>query len=96
MVSAQDHVTVFATHKAEPTRVRSRQLRLARDAAGRPVWGGGVYSNELVKQDGVWRFNRVTLEDEYEFDYRDGWDTINRNLRVTGSTGRSSTSTTSN
>lgn len=54
-------------------RVRSRLLRLARDASGRPVWGGGTYANELVKQDGAWRFSHVRLEGPYEFDYRKGW-----------------------
>jgi hypothetical protein len=53
--------------------IRSRVLRLARDAQGRPMWGGGLYENELVKEDGVWKFRRLRLNRAYQVDYRKGW-----------------------
>ncbi|MET0291282.1 MAG: nuclear transport factor 2 family protein [Steroidobacteraceae bacterium] len=53
--------------------LQSRLLRLARDANGRPVWGGGRYVAKLASTGGVWRFVRLELEDGYEFDYRAGW-----------------------
>ena len=34
-------------------KIRSRQLRFTRDAQGRPMWGGGIYENELVKEGGM-------------------------------------------
>src|SRR5262249_25429236 len=35
-------------------RIRSRLLQLTRDAQGRPMWGAGIYENELVKDNGAW------------------------------------------
>jgi hypothetical protein len=55
-------------------RIRSRVLRLARDAQGRPVWGAGIYENEFVKEDGVWKFSRCRFHQTYEFDYERGWN----------------------
>ena len=56
-------------------RIRSRVLQLTRDAQGRAMWGGGVYENELVNQDGVWKFKRLHLYRTYEVNYKGGWAT---------------------
>ena len=54
-------------------RIRSRVLQLTRDAQGRAMWGGGVYENELVNQDGVWKFKRLHLYRTYKVNYKGGW-----------------------
>ncbi len=56
-------------------KARSRVLQLTRDAQGRPMWGGGVYENELVNQNGVWKFKRLHLYRTYEVYYKGGWAT---------------------
>jgi hypothetical protein len=54
-------------------RIRSRLLQLARDSEGRPLWGAGIYENELVKEDGIWKFKRLYLEPTYQVLYSKGW-----------------------
>jgi hypothetical protein len=54
-------------------RIRSRLLQLTRDAQGRPMWGAGIYENELVKEEGVWKFRRLHLYRTYKVDYKRGW-----------------------
>jgi len=54
-------------------KIRSRLLQLTRDAQGRPMWGAGIYENELVKEGGVWRFSRLHLYTTYRVDYKRGW-----------------------
>jgi len=54
-------------------RIRSRMLQLARDSEGRPIWGGGIYENELVKESGVWKFKRLHLHPTYQVLYKEGW-----------------------
>jgi hypothetical protein len=54
-------------------RMRSRLLQLTRDAQGRPMWGSGIYENELVKENGVWKYQRVHLYRTYKVNYKAGW-----------------------
>ncbi len=54
-------------------KIRSRLLQLARDSEGRPLWGGGIYESELVKENGVWKFSRLYLEPTYQVLYKGGW-----------------------
>jgi hypothetical protein len=54
-------------------RIRSRLLQLTRDAQGRPMWGAGIYENQLVKDDGVWKFRRLHLYRTWLVDYKGGW-----------------------
>jgi SnoaL-like domain len=54
-------------------RIRSRVLQLTRDAEGRPMWGGGIYENELVKERGTWKFKRLHFYQTMRFHYKGGW-----------------------
>jgi hypothetical protein len=54
-------------------RIRSRMLQLARDGQGKPMWGGGVYENQLVKENGVWKFARMQFYRTYKVHYAGGW-----------------------
>ena len=56
-------------------KLRSRVLQLTRDPHGRPMWGGGIYENELVNRNGVWMFKRLHLYRTYEVPYKGGWAT---------------------
>jgi len=53
--------------------MRSRLLQLSRDAEGRPMWGAGIYTSKLRKQDGVWRFERLSFRRTYLMPYKGGW-----------------------
>ncbi len=57
-------------------RLRSRLLQLTRDVQGQPMWGGGIYENELVKEDGVWKFKRLRLYRTFLVPYRTGWAAV--------------------
>jgi len=54
-------------------RIRSRLLQLSRDAQGRPMWGAGIYENELKKEDGVWKFSRLHFYRTWQVLYKSGW-----------------------
>ncbi len=56
-------------------RIRSRLLQLSRDAQGRPLWGAGIYENELRKEDGVWKFSRLHFYRTWQVLYKGGWAT---------------------
>jgi hypothetical protein len=54
-------------------RIRARLLQLTRDAQGHPMWGGGIYENELVKEDGAWKFTRFRFYRTWLVNYKSGW-----------------------
>jgi hypothetical protein len=56
-------------------RIRSRVLQLARDAQGRPTWGGGIFENEVVNEDGTWKFRRVRFHRMWNVPFKGGWTT---------------------
>jgi len=53
--------------------IRSRLLQLSRDAQGRPMWGAGIYENELKKENGVWKFSRLHFYRTWQVLYKSGW-----------------------
>jgi hypothetical protein len=36
-------------------------------------WGSGIYENEFVKQDGVWKFSYLHGYQTFYTNYEDGW-----------------------
>jgi SnoaL-like domain len=54
-------------------KIRSRLLQLMRDAHARPMWGSGIYENEVVKENGVWKFKRLHLYRTWAVYYKGGW-----------------------
>jgi hypothetical protein len=54
-------------------RVRSRLLVMFGIQNVNAQWGAGVYENELVKEDGVWKFEYLHAYQTFYTNYEDGW-----------------------
>lgn len=54
-------------------KIRSRLLNLTRDAHDHPMWGSGIYENEVVNENGVWKFKRLHLYRTWKAYYKGGW-----------------------
>jgi hypothetical protein len=54
-------------------RVRSRLFVMFGIQNTNAQWGAGVYENELVKQDGVWKFDYLHAYQTFYTNYEDGW-----------------------
>jgi hypothetical protein len=55
--------------------VRSRALSMLGTFNGIGVWGDGVYENEMVKENGVWRFRVDHVYTTFFAPYEPGWGT---------------------
>jgi hypothetical protein len=64
---------IHVTADGRTARLRSRVLQLTRNNQGRPMWGGGLYENELVNERGTWKFKRLHLYRMYRVFYKGGW-----------------------
>lgn len=54
-------------------RVRSRLFVMFGIMNVNAQWGAGVYENELVKEDGVWKFDYLHAYQTFYTNYEDGW-----------------------
>ena len=54
-------------------RVRSRLFVMFGIENVNAQWGAGVYENELVKEDGVWKFEYLHAYQTFYTNYEDGW-----------------------
>jgi hypothetical protein len=54
-------------------KVRSRAFIQVGEFGGRGDWGEGIYENELVKQDGVWKFKSLHFFHTFGTEYDKGW-----------------------
>ncbi|HTQ35893.1 MAG TPA: nuclear transport factor 2 family protein [Steroidobacteraceae bacterium] len=69
-VMAQPIINISADNRTAKARWRSDVL-LARDGKGR--WGGGVYENEYVNDNGTWKFSKLHYYVTFWGDYDAGW-----------------------
>jgi hypothetical protein len=53
--------------------VRSRALSQLGTFGGAGIWGDSVYENELVKEEGIWRFKKDHLYTTFFAPYDTGW-----------------------
>ena len=53
--------------------VRSRALSMLGTFEGMGIWGDSVYENELVKEEGVWKFKKDHLYTTFFAPYDAGW-----------------------
>ena len=54
-------------------KIRSRALIQLGQYGGQGNWGEGVYENEAVKENGVWKFKAVHFFNTFATDYDKGW-----------------------
>jgi hypothetical protein len=45
-------------------------------------WAGGIYENEYVREDGVWKFSRVHYHPMLEGPYETGWRNVDADQKV--------------
>jgi len=57
----------------ERARVRSRLFVMFGILNANSQWGAGVYENEVVKEDGVWKFEYLHAYQTFYTVYEDGW-----------------------
>jgi len=70
----QPYVTVFDGGQRAFVRTRLMQFNSSSTAAG--SWIGGIYENQVVKEDGVWRIHGMDLDYVWLGDYTTGWTGI--------------------
>jgi hypothetical protein len=69
-VMVQPIIHVSADNRTAKARWRS-DVQLARGGNGR--WGGGVYENEYVNDNGTWKFSKLHYYVTFWGDYGQGW-----------------------
>jgi hypothetical protein len=69
-VMVQPIINISADDRTAKARWRS-DVELARGGKGR--WGGGVYENEYVNDNGTWKFSRLHYYVTFWGDYDAGW-----------------------
>lgn len=72
-----EHLQVMPVVTVAPdgktAKVRARAVILAGKLGESAVWGEGPYENEYVKEDGVWKLNRVHWFQSMMVPYEGGW-----------------------
>jgi hypothetical protein len=69
-VMVQPIIHVSEDNRTAKARWRS-DVELAREGKGR--WGGGVYENEYVNENGTWKFSKLHYYVTFWGDYDEGW-----------------------
>src|SRR5690606_17315078 len=67
----QPYVTVL--EGGERAHIRTRLLQFNSSSTGPGSWIGGIYENQVVKEDGVWRIHGMDLDYVWLADYANGW-----------------------
>jgi hypothetical protein len=55
-------------------KARLRSFMMVGELGGAARWGDGVYENEYVKQDGVWKISKLHFYQTFYVDYEAGWN----------------------
>lgn len=63
---AEDGLTAKARYRA--------MVQVAGFRGNTGFWSDGIYENEFVKEDGVWKFQKVKFWPTYYTPYHEGWD----------------------
>ncbi len=71
----QPYVTVL-DDAGEHAFVRTRLFQFNSSAGGPGSWISGIYENQIVKEDGVWRIHGMDLDYIWLGDYATGWTGI--------------------
>jgi len=70
----QPYVTVLGD--GERAHIRTRLMQFNSSSTGPGSWIGGIYENQVVKEDGVWRIHGMDLDYVWLADYATGWTGI--------------------
>jgi hypothetical protein len=64
---------IHVAEDGQTASARSRLLVMFSILNSNAQWGSGIYENEFVKQDGVWKFNYLHGYQTFYTNYEDGW-----------------------
>ena len=64
---------IHISEDGQSARVRSRLFVMFGILNANSQWGAGVYENELVKEDGVWKIDYLHAYQTFYTVYEDGW-----------------------
>ncbi|AKH42141.1 ketosteroid isomerase-like protein [Altererythrobacter atlanticus] len=70
----QPFVTVF--DEGQRAFVRTRLFQFNSSADGPGSWISGIYENQVIKEDGIWRIHGMDLDYVWLGDYEGGWTEI--------------------
>ncbi|MXO59459.1 hypothetical protein GRI89_07880 [Altererythrobacter salegens] len=56
--------------------IRERLMQFNSSASGPGSWIGGIYENQVIKEDGVWKIAGMDLDYTWLADYKTGWTGI--------------------
>ena len=68
--NVQPVITVAPDGKS--AKVRIRLIQMMGNAGGAAQWGGGVYENEMIKEDGVWKIKTDHVYNTFTMPYDKG------------------------
>ena len=71
----QPYVTIQDEH-GEKAFVRTRLFQFNSSSSGPGSWISGIYENQVVKEDGIWRIHGMDLDYVWLGDYASGWTGI--------------------
>jgi hypothetical protein len=64
---------IHVADDGKTARIRSRAFSMMGNAGRAGTWMGGVYENDLVKEDGEWKFQKDQVMNTYFAPYDVGW-----------------------
>jgi hypothetical protein len=64
---------IHVAEDGQSARVRSRLVVMFSILDTNAQWGAGVYENEVVLEDGVWKFDYLHAYQTFYTNYEDGW-----------------------
>jgi ketosteroid isomerase-like protein len=70
----QPYVTVLGD--GTRAHIRTRLMQFNSSSTGPGSWIGGIYENQVVKEDGIWRIHGMDLDYVWLADYATGWTGI--------------------
>lgn len=69
----QFQMVIHVAEDGKTARLRSRALSMMGNFGKSSMWMGGVYENQFVKLNGVWKFHKDQVVNTYFAPYETGW-----------------------
>jgi hypothetical protein len=64
---------IHVADDGKTARVRARAFSMMGNYGKAGMWMGGIYENQFVKEDGVWKFKHDQVYNTYFIPYEEGW-----------------------